>query len=268
MSDIQRKKDGITSEKKAINIGALRRQRETTLPVSAFAKTSTINPELQVVLMFDITVSMFHYFDEVRKKLQEIILAVKKEISRSQFAVFAYRNHGDEEKHDQIYYASPLTAHPEEVFRFIQGIKRGGGGEDALTCMEDCFQEANKLAWNNSAKKAVVVIGDMPPHGVLDSVKKCYNGINYAEEIAQFKKKEIRIYSVFCGEKQRVRDFYQSIAKETGGRYLEIAEISSIADLLVGICMKETGKLDKFLASLREKNQLDPAKEKTLKALK
>ena len=267
MSDIQWKKDGNISEKKAINIAALRRQREATQPISAFAKTSNVSPELQVVLMFDITVSMFPYFDEVRKKLQEIILSIKKEITRSQFAVFAYRNHGDEE-YDQIYYASPLTAHPEEVFRFIQGIKRGGGGTDALTCLEDCFREANQLSWDPKSKKAVVVIGDMPPHGVLDSVKKCSNGIDYAQEVEEFKKKSIRIYSVFCGKKSKVRDFYQMLSENTEGRFLEIAKVNLISDLLVGVCMKETGKLDKFLESLREKKQLDPAREKTLKALK
>lgn len=268
MSDIKRKEDGTLAEKSAVNISALRRQRESTQPVSEFARSFAGTPELQVVLMFDITISMFHYFDEVRKKLQEIILAVKKEISRSQFAVFAYRNHGDEEKYDQIYYVSPLTARPEEVFQVIQGIKRGGGGPDSLTCMEDCFREANKLPWDPKSKKAVVVIGDMPPHGVFDSVKKCYNGIDYALEVEEFKKKDIRVYSVFCGENQRVRDFYRTLAEKTGGRFLEIADVNLITDLLVGVCMKENGKLDKFVQTLREAKRLDPSKEKALLALK
>jgi hypothetical protein len=268
MSDIERKNDGIVKGESTVNISALRRQRESTQPVSVFARSFAGTPELQVVLMFDITISMFHYFDEVRGKLQEIILAVKKEISRSYFSVFAYRNHGDEEKFDQIFYTSPLTAYPEEVFRVIQEIKRGGGGPDSLTCMEDCFREANKLPWDPKSKKAIVVIGDMPPHGVFDSVKKCYNGIDYALEVAEFKKKDIRVYSVFCGENQGARDFYRTLAEETGGRFLKITDVNMITDLLVGVCMKENGKLDKFMQALREAKKLDPGKEKVLLALK
>lgn len=251
----------------SVDIGRLRRKRMAEQTVGALVAGKNMVPDLQLVVMADITGSMYKYFDEVRQKFAEIVAAVKKEVPRSQFAVFAYRNHGDEDRYDQIFYASPLSSDEEAVAKFIRDIKRGGGGSDALTCMEDCLREANGLTWQSKAQKAIVIVGDMPPHGVLDSLDKCYRGIDYRAEISALKNNGVRIYPVFCGDNQRVKDFYQSMAVQTGGRLMDLAHIGEIVTLLVAVCMKETGKLDKFLADLRAQKQLSPGQERIIKAL-
>ncbi|MCX6745286.1 MAG: VWA domain-containing protein [Candidatus Parcubacteria bacterium] len=172
---IQKKEPGVGLVKAsgAPNLAAMKKQRHDIMPGSDKLKLHskanepgiTAGVSLQVVIMFDITGSMFKYFDIVRKKLQEIVTAVKKESPNAQFAVFAFRNHGDEDNYSQIYYASPLTANLEEIQAYIAKIEKGGGGHDALTCMEECLHEANVLTWDPNAPKAVVVIGDEPPHG-------------------------------------------------------------------------------------------------------
>ncbi|MCX6745727.1 MAG: VWA domain-containing protein [Candidatus Parcubacteria bacterium] len=240
--------------------------------VQPAAERYATKPSLQVVMMFDITGSMFPYFELVRKKIQDIISAVKKESPDAEFAIFAYRNHGDEDKYKQIYYTFPLSRNLEALFSYLCTITKGGGGPDALTCLEDCLMEATKLAWDVSCPKAIVIIGDMPPHGVLDSVAHCYKGIDYRQEVGKLKAKAVKIYTVYCesqnSKSQKVRDFYQSLAKANYGKFLEIADLDILIELLIAICLKETGNLDKFLKQLEQTGQLKEPQKKALLMLK
>lgn len=282
MSDKVSKKDkgsDLVKPSGAPDLKKMKAQLNQVVPVSeklALAvQNSTIRitkkPSLQVLMMFDITGSMFAYFDLVRKKLQEIISTVKKGSPGAEFAIFAYRNHGDEDHYQQIYYTFPLTANVEALFSYLCTIEKGGGGPDALTCMEDCLLEANKLAWDISCPKAIVIIGDMPPHGVLDSVANCYNGIDYRQEVIKLKEKSVKIYTVYCesqnSKRQRIKNFYQSLAETNGGKFLEIADLDVLIELLIGICMKETGNLDKYLHELERKG-LSGKQKRTVLMLK
>lgn len=273
MPDIEKKDKSIAKPSKGgPDFSMMRRRKGPTGSVNSLIKSIRDQggklPSLQVLMMFDITRSMFSYFDLVRKKMTEIITTVKKESRNSEFAVFAYRNHGDECRYPQIYYTSLLTGNMEEVTRNISVIQRGGGGLDALTCMEDCLWEANTLSWNPKSPKALVVIGDMPPHGVVDSKHKCPREIDYKDEVGSLKSKGIKVYSVYCPHnKEKVREFYMWLANTTGGKFLEITEIDILVELLIGICMKETGKLDKYIGDLKNRQQLTGNTQRALKML-
>ncbi|MCX6745285.1 MAG: hypothetical protein NTX82_07240 [Candidatus Parcubacteria bacterium] len=77
----------------------------------------------------------------------------------------------------------------------------------------------------------------------------------------------MKIYSVFCPthKKDRVYRFFQSLAEGGDGRFMEISEIEVLTELLIGICLKETGNFDKFVARLGlNKSLSDPQKKKLL----
>ncbi len=225
---------------------------------------------LQVVFMFDITGSTFAYFEVIREKLQEIIGSVKKESPDAQFAIFAFRNHGDEDRYLQIYYTFPLTEDLQEIRDYIVEIERGGGGPDGLTCMEECFYEANLLDWEIKASKAVVIIGDMPPHGVVDPVSKCYANIDYKLEISSLREKGVKFYSVFCPthKNDQIYRFFQSLAEDGDGKFMEISEIELLCEILIGICLKETGQFDKFEKRVSNNPKLSASQKTKLLALK
>lgn len=280
MSDKIEKRDkgtGLVKPSGAPNLAVMQKKRKEITPASDKIKLKTqvkgkakTGVSLQVVFMFDITGSTFEYFEIIRRKLQEIVEAVKKESSGSQFAVFAFRNHGDEGRFSQIYYISPLTGNLEEIQAYIAQIDKGGGGGDALTCMEECLHEANLLLWDANAPKAVVIIGDMPPHGVIDHVSKCTGGLDYTLELNGLKEKEVKIYSVFCPthRNERIYSFYQSLAEQGKGKFMEISEIEVLKELLIGICLKETGNFDKFEQRLQVLKSLSDPQKKKLLALK
>ena len=264
MKEIEKKGGRLVTGSGGLDLQAMRKRRTGLQPVRERAGGG----KLQLLMMFDITGSMFEYFDLVRSKLSYIAGFVKREVPSAQFAVFAYRNHGDERRYSQIYYTSPFNMDIEAVRSVIGSIKKGGGGRDALTCMEDCFREANRLPWVTSSSKAIVVVGDMPPHGVLDSMGKCPKGIDYRHEVGEFMKKGVKVYPVFAGYRDTVREFFRKLAADTGGRFLEISDIDALTDLLIGICMKETGNLPRFLEGLRKNRQLTGDKERLLLTLK
>jgi hypothetical protein len=266
---------GLVKSSGAPNLQAMKKQRGDSTPATDKLKlrarqnepVSVSGVSLQVLIIFDITGSMFKYFETVRQKLQEIVAAVKKESPGAQFAIYAYRNHGDEDKFAQIYYTSPLTANLEEIQGFIAKIEKGGGGPDALTCMEECLHDANSLPWDLTVPKALVVIGDMPPHGVLDPISGCYKGIDYRLEVSSLKQKGVKIYSVFCPthKNDRVYRFFQALAEDGNGKFMEISEIEILVELLIGICLKETGNFDKFVERLGfNKSLSDPQKKRLL----
>lgn len=274
MSNIEKKDKSIAKKSRGPDISSMRRRKGSIGSSSNLMRTITKAgggpAPFQAVMMFDITGSMYKYFENVREKLSRIVTEVKKEVLGSEFAVFAYRNHGDD-FYDEIFYTSQLTSTLDDILSRISTIKKGGGGPDGLTCMEDCLQEANRLSWNTGSPKALVVIGDMPPHGVTDSKSKCPMEIDYENEVKRLKEKGIKIYSVFCqgifDPDPKIKQFYRWIADFTGGKYLEISEIDILVDLLIGICMKETGRLQKYMTGLRQGNRLTGSTQKALRML-
>lgn len=257
------KPGGTALGKKKVDIAAMRRE---LADVSPFPLRICSYVSLQVLMMFDITGSMFQYFNLVREKLGSIASFVMKEVS-SEFAVFAYRNHGDEGSYSQIYYTSPLTDNIDVIDEAIGAIEKGGGGSDALTCMEDCIREANNLSWREKSAKAVVIVGDMPPHGVIDQISMCPKGIDYQKEIERLKGKGVHFFPVFCGEGNRVREFYQSLVDGEKGKFLEIKDIDILVELLKGICMRQAGKLPLFIEKVRDNKLLPPQQKRKIIAL-
>jgi len=264
----------IKKEPAGLNLAELRKNSPTPAKLSLNAKLARLGfdhaPNLQAVIMLDVTGSMFKYFEAVKEKISEITDRVMKQTPRVEFSIVAYRNHGDETRHQAIYHASPFTKNIGELHRFLGQINKGGGGDDALTCLEDCFAVANKFNWSAAVAKSIVVIGDMPPHGVRDSLAVCPNRIDYRNEVEKFKKNDIKLFPVFCGHHENVRNFYRWLATETGGRFLELDEIDLLSDLLVAICMKSLGRLDEHIRSLSttNANRLPEKTERLLKMLK
>lgn len=243
-------------------------------------KASDANTLLQIAFLFDTTGSMYPFFKQGKKGIAEISRKVSEKHPHTQFSYVAYKNHGDEEKFfdgTHAFFATPFTNNPREIEIAMEKIRNGGGG-DGLTALECVLHFlTHQASWDLSATKAVVLIGDMPPHGVLDKIGDCPHEVDYRAEVASLKSKGIKIYSVFCCEeedlhssrKKRVKEFFKWIAKETDGKYLELAEINELVDLMTGICMKETGHLEEFIQELKiRRPQLPQSTARALLALK
>ena len=221
---------------------------------------------LDVVFMIDTTGSMDPYVDEVKQNIIRIIENVLEYSPKVRMGCVAYKDHGDEGE-DEFYLTKilPLTFEKKEIIGFMHSpelyIGEGGGGPEAVEC---ALHEAVAFTWDKTAPKAIILIGDKPPHGVMDGLKSCTKMRDYREEIKAIKVKGIKIYSVLCNNISETEGNFRWMADETGGKFFYLKEISDLSDLLIGICLKETGKLPYFEKKLLAYGDEVPLSKKLL----
>lgn len=209
---------------------------------------------LDVVFMIDTTGSMDPYIDEVKHNIIKIIENILEYSPKVRMGFVAYKDHGDEGE-DEYYLTKilPLTFDRKEIIGFMRSaelhIGEGGGGSEAVEC---ALREAVGFTWNKTAPKAIILIGDKPPHGVMDGFKCCTKMRDYREEVKALKIKGIKMYSILCNNISETEGNFRWMANETDGRFFYLKEISDLSDLLIGICLKETGKLPYFEKKLLE----------------
>ena len=231
--------------------------------------------ELYAAFAFDTTGSMHPWFTEGKRAIGRIAAEVWQRQKGFRFAFVPYKNHGDEGCFDG-HHAFAVTEFTNELTRIEQQldkVRQEGGGNDGLCALEDVFHFLNTGAeWPTLAKKTLIVIGDMPPHGVVDDVSKCPNEFDYRAEVARFKEKKITAYTVYCHDEnyldskriKKIAEFYRWLATETGGKCLALTDVDELVPVLIGVCLKETGHLGDYLKQLSRQGKLTCKTEKNL----
>ena len=247
----------------------------------ALAKsTSQIRPilGLQVAFFFDTTGSMYPYFDLVRESLQKIMDRIVEEKIEVEFAFYAYKNHGDEGKCDGTnpFVHQKFTSRTEDITYSLQKVYNGGGG-DGLCALEDAFHDLNRSAGLAGAgqKRLAIVVGDVPPHGVIDSKEKCPQKFDQAAEVAGLVSKKFVFYSVFCAEEnelasprmQKIQEYYRALPTTSGGKYLDLKDIEALVDIILAICLKAVNKIEVFQKQLLARKTLPAETRRLLEAI-
>ena len=221
---------------------------------------------LDVVFLLDTTGSMEPYIREVQQNIVRIIDEVFNASPKVRMGFVVYKDHGDEGE-DEFYLTKllPLMSDRRRIIQFVQSsdlyVGEGGTGPEALEC---ALRDAVEFSWNNKAPKAVVVIGDKPPHGVTDSFSNCPRGNDYKAEVASLGRKGARIYSILCNNIVETEENFRWMSQRTGGRFFYLKEISDLADILIGICIKETGRLPYYEKKLLEQGAMSPSRKTLL----
>jgi len=229
---------------------------------------------LYAAFAFDTTGSIYPWFKEGKRVIGCVATEVWKRQKGFHLSYLAYKNHGDEGHFDghHPFAATGFTTELRRIEQQLEKVHQGGGG-DGKCALEDVFRFLNTEAeWATYAKKILVVIGDMPPHGVLDAVSVCPNEIDYRAEVARFKEKRITVYTVYCHDEQdlasqqgqRIAEFYRWLAEETGGKTLTLANVDDLVQVLIGACLKETGHLPGYVAQLRKSGRFVGRTERNL----
>ena len=214
-----------------------------------------VESTLDVVFVIDTTGSMESYIHEVRDNILKIMEDVFEFSQGVRMGIIAYKDHGDEGE-DEFYLTKmlPLTFDKRELVEFLRSpdlhIGVGGNGAEAVEC---ALYEAVNLNWGGAqTPKAVVLVGDKPAHGVIDSFRACTRMKDYRKEVEALKNKGIKIYSILCNNIHETESSFRWMASETDGTFIYLDDISSLSDILTGICLKETGKLLEYKARLLE----------------
>jgi Mg-chelatase subunit ChlD len=214
---------------------------------------------LDVLLLFDTTGSMYGYLDKVREGLSTIAEEVSAEVPGVRFGVIAFGDHGDvyvTKVHD-------FTDRIVEIKEFINLVEKTGGGDDP-EAVEDALYEANLCKWDHDSKKALVLVSDAYPH----SMEECPCHRDYKHETSKLALRGVRIYTVLCGESPYAKGAFQWIAGESKGVFLPLESMEDLVDLLIGICLHNTGKLQRFEEKLTKQGRMTPAKRNIIALLK
>ena len=226
------------------------------------------NTQFQGTFIFDVTGSMFKYFEVCRKNISNITSEIQKQIPASEFSIGYFRNHGDEEDYKNIFSLSSFLGNEKKISSVMSKITKGGGGNDGKCCVEECLQSSTRLPWGAGAGKALVMVVDTYPRGIKGITGPCFNHISWSDEVDTLRKVGVKIYCVFTGDNDEVKDFYQKISNRTGGRLIPLSDIHLMTEILVGIAMKETGNLEKYIKSQEVARKITRNQEQVLLLLK
>jgi len=217
---------------------------------------------LDVVFIIDTTGSMYQYLEKVRQELAHLANKVYKCAPDVQIGVIAYGDYCDANS-TYVTKTLGLTGDFLKVEKFVNHVERTGGG-DAPEAVEEALYEANRLRWRAGSQRVIILVGDAPPHGLIDAAPMR----DYKEETYALGKKRVKIYTAQCGGDKAAEKAFRWMASNTGGIYLLLENIGDIVDLLIGVCMKEVGMLEGYSNQLEAGKRLSASKERLFKQLK
>jgi hypothetical protein len=225
---------------------------------------------LDAALVFDTTGSMSVYLNEVRRQLQDVTRELGS-VPRARVGVVCYKDHGDEgESQHYLVKTARLSGDLAGVSAFLNGRDlapgKGGGGAEALEC---ALRAANGLEWRLAAKKALVIVGDKPPHGAgMDSFDRCPARVDYRVEVEALAERGVRIYAVAIDSWLETRRVFEWMAETTGGKFLQLEHARDLASTFVAACLHVAGQdLDAYAGRLEVAGLLTDSKRQLLLAL-
>lgn len=179
--------------------------------------TSLSENTIQVAILLDTSSSMDGLIDQAKSRLWNIVntlttLKYNGKAPKIEIALYEYGNDGITEK-NWIRKVTPLTQDLDLISEKLFALKTNGGTEYCGAVIRDA---TNQLEWNDSEKsmKLIYIAGN-----------EAFNqeGINYKEAIADAKKKNIYINTIFCGNREEgIRTYWQDGATQGFGKYFNI----------------------------------------------
>lgn len=221
-----------------------------------------LSQNLDVVFIFDATGSMSPYIEEVKKNLQEIIQEIKNAIPNSLLSVIAYSDY----PHLNSSFLTKVLGFTNDTSllkKFFSEIYPDGN-DDIPEALEVALSDASKLNWRPISKKALIVVGDAPPHGVIDNM---IEQRDYKIEAGKLIQKEAKIYAVQCGNDNATEKSFRWLADKSGGVFLNLNNIDDLKTILIGASMKQVGLLDNYINKLNDNKTLTDSKKNILKLL-
>jgi von Willebrand factor type A domain len=113
---------------------------------------------LDVVLVIDGTGSMQFVEDEVKARMEKLVLAIHRLVPIARIGIVQFGGRGEA---DQV---QPFTTSPDQLQTFLRNIKAQNGSfdwrEDTLKAIQIAVDQ---MQWEPSAKKVIVLVGDTPP---------------------------------------------------------------------------------------------------------
>ena len=160
---------------------------------------------LDLVLMGDLTGSMYAYHDVLKRKFSEICTTLFQLIPNLRIGIVFYLDHGSGDIY--VTKVQPLTVNAAQLQSFISGTPDGNGG-DADEAVEDALHDALEMNWSGINVKSVVLFGDARPH----EVGACPYQHDYFDVVRALFRKQVTVNTVYCSpgcDSRRLPDLHK-----------------------------------------------------------
>ncbi|KAG2065849.1 vWA-like protein [Suillus decipiens] len=204
---------------------------------------------LDIVFLQDATESQQPYIDAARSGITQIcntLLSGGKVAPQDiRFGLIAFRDHPPQE-HSFNIQEYPFTSDVESFTSNLAGLTAAGGGDDP-DCQSDALSAACKAQWRDGATKVAVLITDSPPHGIGENgdgfPEGCPLQIDPLHVATSMAEAGITLYVIACEPTlsqnyKRARDFYQGLVKKTGGKVVNLRDLSVLPTLIAGSALE------------------------------
>ncbi len=191
---------------------------------------------LQLLVVFDTTGSMYSCLLQVRKNVDALCKALFGELGNVQIAIMAVGDYCDFET-TYITVNTALTTNAAVVSKFIQEVSATNGG-DSPEAYELALFKGLELKWSNDPKttKLVVFVADEVPHRKGENNCGIKVAHDWKELVGEYAKRDIKIAAVQCLGNRHANYFYQGMANNTNGYYLQLDQFSELKNLILGLC--------------------------------
>ena len=206
--------------------------------------------ELDLVFLVDETGSMGAYIEEVKRRLLEIIEALRAApLCRSlRIGLVSYRDHPPQDT-TFVSRVVPLTDDVKAIQKGVQRMEASGGG-DGPESVTDGLYDLVRLDFRPRAARVVVWVGDAPPHGVEPDgdgfPRGCPCGHHWYAQAESCREMGIVVHAVGCQPAiagyKGAEDVFRTVARTTRGLYLPLSKASLLIPVITGVAESELDK--------------------------
>ena len=215
---------------------------------------------IEIVFNFDTTGSMYPVLTEVRRRLEEVIGTLFKEVPNLKIGIGANGDYCDE-RSSYVTKRNDLSNDIYSIVDFVRNVGRTGGG-DWPECYELVLHEAKNYSWSDDAQKILVMIGDAIPHE--PTYHQNTKRIDWRDATQDLARKGVQVYSVQCLPHHMATSFWKKMPEISGGLHLELDQFTDIVNLITAIVYQQhstaavealeekivkTGKMNRTLAA-------------------
>lgn len=221
---------GVLSLLKPRPLGA-RRDSETLRLLEVFLD-GLKDGDLDIVIVFDSTGSMYGLISELKKKLGVIVDLLRGVLHEPRVGLTTYRDKGDE----YVTRMMRLTDRWSRLKRFLGKARAGGGGDYPEAVSHALHETLRKNKFRKRANKIIVLIGDAPPHaGNMNDIRELVKAAakrGYVFNTIALGRRSVSGWSR-VPKMLGVVDAFEQIAKWGGGTAVVSDVQEAVAEILV-----------------------------------
>lgn len=225
---------------------------------------------LDLALLLDATGSMAVHLTELRRQLGALLSELREHVPDLRCGAVAFKDHGPCEPY--LTRTLTPTVHLERLARFLGdpslALGRGGGAlGDGAEAVECALRQAGALPWRAHARRAVLLVGDRPPHGAGPGRGRCPHGVDWRQEVERLAALGVALHAVCVGDSLEARRTFEYAAAVTGGTFLPRVHVRDLASAIASVCHREAGDLERYRQRLARAGALTATRRELLAAV-